>query len=943
MAGFGDFLQAIQFGLGLAGGFATQAQQERQKNEASQLALLKLVKDDEHDLVPLSDIEAAETGPQGFLGKLYGAPGTADTFRVGGRAFKVVPKAPLDLGLTDDTIGAPTTATPVAPAPARGLPAYNPFGAPTPGTSKVSPTVQPQAKATTPGKFASLAAQIARKEGVPESLIPHFVANVEAESNFDPKAVSTQGAQGLGQLMPDTQTLFGVTDPNDPVQNLTGSAKYVKFLAEKFNNDPTKVFAAYNAGERRVDEYGGVPPFKETQAHVKRVNSLAPKYASLVQQQPGPFANQVAGPGAVGQVTSQQGDFSNLVAANDLTTPSAPDELRLQTPAETLQERQQRNLQLTLRRYQKLPNTRELRSKLIDLPDRVRKETATEYRQELNDVEGLVKTFLEREHDPRLRKLAKQVKTYAQLDELKSIKAQTPESDFLTQSDEHLRRMIALGQGDKAAIDVYQEGLRRNYTDAQIKHVLETAGYVDKKKLALKNEELKLEAEAALEKQRILAPGEVKLAEDKARATGPIELERERRRATDPELIKAEQAKAARETESALERERQKVTDPTLTQAERDKAARETMVALQKERLLKTDPTLNEAERTKRAEIAVEDLQNEKKKLAQATPLLVDRARQEARAGAEGRASVYTPSSPEMADELTRIRGERTDLPPETTIDELVKLEPETLTIARQNIDKRKVENDQLKQVIESDKPLTITELTRFIHPLKGTRAPSSINGHRPKAFELHKLGFIPVDAAAEKAIASRLAALDALNKMKLYAFGGTDEKGVKHPGVFRVHAGLGSRAQQSVSNFFKTLDQDSQEARDLNSLESLQTGLLSLYARGVAAETAQVSNVDTTRVQALFPTVKLAGLKFQSAERQAKQLYDDLEDLVVAPLNRIIGNGAVVPPTQGTEQTQAAPQNPSAPSRATNQIPIKNDAVRKLLENRRLVAPVEP
>lgn len=103
-------------------------------------------------------------------------------------------------------------------------------------------------------------------------------AVMHAESWFETHAVSHAGAQGLMQLMPDTARRFGVIDAFDPVDNITGGAAYLAWLAEQFEQDFTRMVAAYNAGENAVRRHGGVPPFPETQEYVRRVRILYQRY-----------------------------------------------------------------------------------------------------------------------------------------------------------------------------------------------------------------------------------------------------------------------------------------------------------------------------------------------------------------------------------------------------------------------------------------------------------------------------------------------------------------------------------------------------------------------------------------------------------------------------------------------------------------------------------------
>ena len=117
-------------------------------------------------------------------------------------------------------------------------------------------------------RYDTLIFNVSRRYGVDPNLVK---AVVRAESDYNPSAVSSAGARGLMQLMPETARLMGVKDIYNPVDNINGGTRYLSGLIKKFNGKLPMALAAYNAGEGAVRTYGRIPPYKETQRYVKKV------------------------------------------------------------------------------------------------------------------------------------------------------------------------------------------------------------------------------------------------------------------------------------------------------------------------------------------------------------------------------------------------------------------------------------------------------------------------------------------------------------------------------------------------------------------------------------------------------------------------------------------------------------------------------------------------
>lgn len=132
----------------------------------------------------------------------------------------------------------------------------------------LQPRVVLQPKIVPDSDLKAMVDRVAIEQGVETQLVDSVI---RAESAYNFNAVSPKGAQGIMQLIPSTARRFGVSNTFDPLENIQGGVKYLRFLLDYYQGDYAKAIAAYNAGENAVDKYHGIPPFAETRNYVAQV------------------------------------------------------------------------------------------------------------------------------------------------------------------------------------------------------------------------------------------------------------------------------------------------------------------------------------------------------------------------------------------------------------------------------------------------------------------------------------------------------------------------------------------------------------------------------------------------------------------------------------------------------------------------------------------------
>jgi soluble lytic murein transglycosylase-like protein len=182
------------------------------------------------------------------------------------RAEQAPESVPAGPAAADAPAAAVEIPPPVAPSATTGA---SPLA---PHTDEGEPPLLPVGGAFDQDALRTMAARIARRYGVAETLVQ---AVIEVESRYDPFAVSPRGAMGLMQLMPKTASRFAVANVFDPVQNVDGGVRYLKELLGRYSGQVRLALAAYNAGEDAVERYSGIPPYRETIDYVRRVQRAA--------------------------------------------------------------------------------------------------------------------------------------------------------------------------------------------------------------------------------------------------------------------------------------------------------------------------------------------------------------------------------------------------------------------------------------------------------------------------------------------------------------------------------------------------------------------------------------------------------------------------------------------------------------------------------------------
>ncbi len=137
--------------------------------------------------------------------------------------------------------------------------------------SRPATHIETAAPADIPATYREIINSACTRHGVDPSLV-HAI--VKVESDFNPYAMSRKGAMGLMQLMPQTAVDMNIKNSFNPIENIDGGVKYLRYLIDRYEGNLSLALAAYNSGETAVKRWGTIPPFKETQNYVKRILAI---------------------------------------------------------------------------------------------------------------------------------------------------------------------------------------------------------------------------------------------------------------------------------------------------------------------------------------------------------------------------------------------------------------------------------------------------------------------------------------------------------------------------------------------------------------------------------------------------------------------------------------------------------------------------------------------
>jgi soluble lytic murein transglycosylase-like protein len=218
----------------------------------------------------LAELEHGPAGAAGGASRTFASALDAAQSGGGSPLTAGASSEPTAYASTADTY--PSAVSPVGVSPVGGYPS----AVPVPASYSSTTPVGDAGAAGASSAYAPLIEQAAARYGLDPAVLSGLI---QQESGFDPSARSSAGALGLTQLMPSTAASLGVAEPLDPAQSIEGGARYLSQLLHQFAGNTADALAAYNAGPGAVQQYGGVPPYSETQQYVTKVLGYAAAYS----------------------------------------------------------------------------------------------------------------------------------------------------------------------------------------------------------------------------------------------------------------------------------------------------------------------------------------------------------------------------------------------------------------------------------------------------------------------------------------------------------------------------------------------------------------------------------------------------------------------------------------------------------------------------------------